>query len=102
MTFLQLLICALAVFRLSEMFVIDDGMFDIFINIRGWFNKAPMDSKGLRRTIANGLTCVHCVGIWFSILLSAILFHSSIMDFIVSFLAIAGLQSLMANNLGRK
>jgi hypothetical protein len=97
-----LVIYALAVFRLSEMLVIDDGMFDVFINIRGWFNKAPA-GNGLRRTIANGLQCVHCVGVWFALLFSfCIFFPTPVTDFIITVLAVSGLQSIISNNLGRK
>ena len=99
---IRLLFCGLAAFRLAEMLVIDDGIFDIFANLRGWFNKAPLNSKGLRRTIANGLQCVYCTGVWMSILLVPTFYITTpATDFILLTFAVAGVQSILAKRLGR-
>lgn len=101
MDLLTLVLYALIAFRLSEMLVIDDGLFDVFSNLRGWFNRAPFDSHGLRRSIADVLTCVHCVGVWIALVLTFTLPFTTILDFFIWFLAIAGLQSVIAGKLGR-
>lgn len=100
MTLFTLLLYALVTFRLAELFVVDDGPFEIFVTLRGWFNRAPQD-KGLRRTIAEALQCVHCLGIWIALALTFTLPYQSLLDFFIWFLAIAGIQSLLACNLGR-
>lgn len=101
MNWFVLALYALVTFRLAELFVIDDGPFDMFMNLRGWFNQAPFESHGLRRTLANLLSCVHCAGIWIALLLTFTLPFTNALDFFIWFLAIAGLQSLLAGNLGR-
>jgi hypothetical protein len=102
MNYLTLLLYALVTFRLAELFVVDDGPFEIFMSLRGWFNRAPLDSKGIRRTIANALQCVHCMGIWLALALTFTLPYNTVTDFIIYFLAIAGLQSLISGNYGRR
>lgn len=101
MNYFTLLLYALVTFRLAELFVVDDGPFEIFISVRGWFNRAPQGSKGIRRTIAEALQCVHCTGVWIALALTFTLPYTSLLDFFIWFLAIAGTQSLIACNLGR-
>jgi len=96
----RLIICALAVFRLAELFVIDSGPFDVFMNLRGSFNRVPFDNS-LRRNIANLLLCVHCTGFWLAFMFG-LFFASSFANYILFSLAIAGLQSIFANSLGRQ
>jgi hypothetical protein len=98
-----LIFSALATFRLAEMFVIDDGLFDVFANLRGWANNTPFDN-GIRRNISTLLSCVHCIGIWFSIIFGVafyIINGVTIFDAFVFTFAVAGLQSLLSNNFGR-
>lgn len=99
----QLVIYSLICFRLSEMLVIDDGMFDMFAELRGWFNRAPFDNS-LRRNIANALMCVYCTGVWVSFGLGVI-YHltneSTVIQSILFTLAVAGLQSLLADKFSR-
>jgi hypothetical protein len=98
----RLIVCAIAVYRLAELVVIDDGPFEIFINLRGWLNQASFESKSLRRTLANALTCPHCVGVWFAFVFALSFYFSNIVvDFTILFLAVAGLQSILAGKLGR-
>lgn len=96
-----LIACALAVYRLAELFVVDDGPFDIFFSLRGWLNRAPREAWSLRRTISNAFECVHCVGLWFAFIFG-LLFASSLINYLLYSLAIAGLQSILANCFGRK
>lgn len=103
-TLLLLVLCTLAAFRLSEMVVIDDGPFDVFIELRGWANQPPLDDHPLRRTLAGVLSCVHCSGVWFSILAGVYYYFfqsANVWNSILFFLAVAGAQSVLANKLGR-
>lgn len=95
-----LILCALATFRLAEMFVLDDGPFDVFVDMRGWAHKAPDEGRSVRRMLAGALTCVHCAGVWIA-LPFAIFFSNTVASFILLWFAIAGLQSIIANKLGR-
>jgi hypothetical protein len=99
---LSLVLYALVAFRLAELLVIDNGPFDVFASLRGWANRAPFNN-GLRRNLANILTCVHCSGFWISLALGAIFYftNGSVVFSILFAFAVAGLQSLLANNLGR-
>jgi hypothetical protein len=110
--FFQFLLYTLVSFRLSEMFVIDDGPFDIFTNLRGWFNRAAFDNS-LRRNIANALMCVHCTGIWISFALGFIFYLANnvfvytqsagvtLFDAVLFSFAIAGGQSVLSGAFGR-
>lgn len=120
----RIILCALAVFRLAEMFVIDDGPFGVFVELRGWLQRGALDnslkiyvdgvetprwiSRGrlwfsdLRHEIFSGITCVYCVGMWLSLVFTILFYIQNIyVDSIIIFLAIAGLQSIFAKKLGR-
>ena len=102
----QFLLYVLVAFRLSEMFVVDDGAFDMFANLRGWFNRA-LDDNSLRRNIANALMCVHCTGIWVSLALGIVYYLTNngagvaVFDAILFSLAVAGGQSVLSAAFGR-
>lgn len=95
----RLALYTLATFRIAELLVIDEGPFEIFMSLRGWFYRP--NERGLRHTIGEALTCVHCTGIWVAFFLTFTLPYKSLLEFIIYFLSIAGLQSLLAGNLGR-
>jgi hypothetical protein len=103
MVVLQVILYALGAFRLAELFVIDDGPFEMFAYLRGWANRAPFNN-GIRRNLANVLTCVHCTGLWVSLALGFV-YHftneSTVVFSILFALAVAGLQSLFSGNFGR-
>lgn len=99
--FFWLIVGALAAFRLSELVVLDNGPFDVFFHLRGWANKPPAGTW-LRGTLADLLGCVHCTGFWMAILIGiAYLSEIDILNGIIFWLAIAGLQSILAGRLGR-
>ena len=94
---------ALVAFRLSELLVIDDGPFEIFLSVRSWFNAAPYNN-GIRRNISNVLMCVHCTGFWISLGLGIIYYfsaHSTMIEAVLFGVAVAGAQSILANKAGR-
>lgn len=99
MNWFTLILYALVAFRIAELLVIDEGPFEIFMSLRGWFYRP--NERGLRHTIGEALTCVHCTGIWVALILTFTLPYKSLLEFIIYFLSIAGLQSLLAGNLGR-
>jgi len=94
-----LILSALAAFRLAELLVIDDGPFDVFYFFRGW----SMSQNPILKTIGTGLNCVHCTGLHVSILFAVCYFFQNVYIFgALLALAIAGLQSILAGNVGRK
>ena len=119
----RLIICGLAVFRLAEMLVIDDGPFGIFVELRGWLQRGTLDDGlkiyvnnvkaqrwidgrvglvNIRREIFSGITCVYCVGVWFAFIFAFLFYFQNVWtDLLIIFLAIAGLQSILATKLGR-
>jgi len=108
-TLTRLIVCALAVYRLAEMIVIDDGPFGVFVDFRGWLQRRTLD--GLNRTLLGnvqrevfvGMTCVYCVGIWFAFVFAFLFYFQNIFsDFAIIFLAISGLHSVLATKLGRQ
>jgi len=101
MNFFWLIVCALAAFRLAEMVVIDDGPFDAFFYLRGWANKPPTGTV-FRGMMAGLLGCIYCAGFWMAILVGLLFFtQNSICQLILFILATAGLQSILARNVGR-
>ena len=92
-----LIIGGLAAFRLAELIVIDD----IAMGIRGWFS-APQRPQWVRSSIGGAINCVHCAGFWICIPIAYfLLVHNPVTDAILFFCALAGLQSIISNKLGR-
>ena len=97
-----LILSALAAFRLAELLVIDDGPWDVFSYLRGMHVRVPFDNS-IRRQFINVLQCVHCAGFYLSVLFAICYFFQNVYIFGALFaLAIAGLQSILAGNVGRK
>ncbi len=97
---LRIILVCLAVYRLADLLVIDDGPFDIFCNIRSWFNKGIVGNNAIRKTIAEGIQCRYCVGVWFAILLTPfIYFPFMISDIVITIFAVAGVQSILIKSL---
>jgi hypothetical protein len=94
---IQILLSALAVFRLAELFVYDEGPFEIFSRLRGWV----LLSNPLLRTMGQALSCVYCTGLYLSALFAIPFFLQSLYFGIVAVFAIAGIQSVLANRFGR-
>lgn len=91
-------IAALAAFRIAELLVIDDGPFELFSIMRGW----SLSTNPLLSNTGKAMQCVHCAGLWISATFAILyLFHNIYVDVFLLIFAIAGVQSLLANLLGR-
>lgn len=63
---------ALAVFRVAQMLVFDDGPADLFLRLRVWTGRYDRDEDGnpyagvgrLRSGFGAMLECPYCVGVW--------------------------------------
>lgn len=70
MTPLDLVLLALADYRLARLIAVDDGPFDIFFRLRAWLGAYDLDETGQPATSAGrGISCPHCVGIYAALLL---------------------------------
>jgi len=64
----KLIILILGVFRLTELFVEDEGPYQMFSRFRIWSLKNAHKSK-TRQTFADLLHCPYCLSIWFSFII---------------------------------
>lgn len=106
LTFLEIILLALATFRLTHLFVFDeitniirkpfhevhedvleDGTVVQYVSVRG---------KGLRRFVGKLLSCYWCLGIWVAaFLLAGYVLFPMLFWWIISILAIAGFAALV-------
>ena len=97
--YLRLVLVVLAVYRLSELFSLDQGPLDMFGRLRGFFGRMASESKrsdSLAGEVALLLSCPFCLGIWLSVAGAFLMaFPSRSGDFILLILGIAGAQCFM-------
>lgn len=83
-------------YRFSGFFVYDRGPFGIFAAVRRAAGVAASQfERGLFFEIAEGLNCVHCVGVWVAFPLAFIPSPESVLKFFVIWLGLAGSQSFL-------
>ncbi len=95
--------CALAAYRLAQLFSIDDGPMRIFANLRQWARKSAAHEQirshgrfGPRQSLAEGLECPYCVGVWMAVFVALCAYvHNPITEVFLDVLAIAGGQALL-------
>ena len=93
-----LILSALASFRLSEMFVIDNGPFDVFMYFRGW----SISNNPFRKLIGGIFNCVHCAGFYTSLFFVGLYYWQSELSIaLLAVFAVAGVQSILARLIGR-
>jgi hypothetical protein len=95
---LRITLTGFVVFRLTQMFTIEDGPFGIFIRFRESLGRrAAIKSKySFAWTIAEAFNCPHCLGIWISLLIWPLIFFPCIGgDVFLVVSAIAGIQSFL-------
>lgn len=91
---LKLIMLALAAYRLARMFAMEDGPFDVFVRIRARFD--PLQTTWLGR----GVNCPLCVGFWASLFALAVWFIPGVGPIIVTWWAVAGLQTIVQRVIG--
>lgn len=89
---LEFLILVLATFRITEMIVVDEGPFDMFVRWRAFLVRNAHKSK-LNETLAKLFDCKFCMGIWVSLLV--VLMTNYGLGLLVFIFAIAGAQSVI-------
>lgn len=62
------LIDVLAVFRLTELFTVDDGPYNMFTRFRLWCLKNAHKNETMQ-TISDGVHCPYCMSVWLSFII---------------------------------
>ena len=98
MTFLsRILLASFAGFRLVELFVYDDGPFDVFKRFRIFIMERASDGGSLDKNLYKLFTCPHCLGLWIAIFVSMfVLWHTTMSDVFLLILGIAGAISALS------
>lgn len=102
---LRLILAALACFRITTLFVVDDGPWDIFLKFREWAGVYDLGSDDRPRSVGGRLLeCPHCFGVWVAAWISVWVFgivSNPGLDLFFIWLAIAGAQSILQKMAGR-
>lgn len=94
----RIILAGFAVYRLAELFSLDDGPFHVFHTLRFWLGKkaAGQSQINIWYTLAQLFACPFCLGIWFSVLILPLIFvPSTVGDVTLAFLGIAGFQTML-------
>ncbi|TRO54471.1 hypothetical protein E2P63_01205 [Candidatus Bathyarchaeota archaeon] len=94
---MDILLIALATWRISSLVSAETGPFWIFSNFRAWIADKAKDGNKLFLTLEEGIQCIWCVSVWFS-LIGALLLDG---NYIVNVLAISALAILFDSILGK-
>lgn len=98
LTFIELLVLALAAMRLTRLFVYDKitGFFrEQFYDVDEGTGAIMKPVRGARRTLADLLSCPWCVGMWAGAVVVFSYYFSPVFWYPILFLAIAGAGSLL-------
>lgn len=101
---MKTILLALAVWRLTSLFVEEDGPFDIFARLRSLIGVYydEFSVKQSKNEIARGLTCVWCASIWFGFLASFFSEYSvNIHSFVIVWLGLSGAAIVIDSFVGR-
>lgn len=95
MKYLDLMIIALASFRLARMVARENGPFNIFTKIRSRYG-ASLNAEGTKwegepGTIGDMLSCDPCLQVWFAVLLLPTIIYESLLSYAMLPFALSGL-----------
>jgi hypothetical protein len=82
---IRLLLCVLATWRLTHLFVAEDGPGDIVVKLRAWLGDSFF---GLV------MDCFYCASVWLAFPFAFVIAHDAL-DWLVSWLAISGAAALL-------
>lgn len=101
----RLILAILATYRLAQLVVFDDGPLFIFARLREWSDREAVIEqddgikRGLMSSLADGLHCPYCVGVWAAGLCAILVtFPTKMGDIFLTCLAIAGGQAILERN----
>jgi len=92
---IRLTLASFAVYRLSQLITIDNGPFFVFKQLRGWTKKLSVEND-LFSSLAEGISCVYCTGIWMAVLCGIIAMWPTVAGdlFLITF-SLAGVQTIL-------
>lgn len=95
----RLLCAALTVYRLAQLFSLDDGPFAVFERLRRWSRARPAAWGGVRWSVAEWLACPFCQGVWWAAITLPLLVWPTVGgDLFLLWLGLAGAQSWLEGN----
>lgn len=90
-------------FRIAELFTVDDGPFDCFLRLRTWAGVYDLDESGrIKSNLGRLMDCPFCIGIWVALALTLFVLWPPNERTLIYWLAIAGAQALLQAIGGRK
>lgn len=96
---IRLILAAFATYRLARLIARDDGPLYLFEHIRQWAQaKADKETYNLGKwhSLADGLTCAYCLGVWFSVpILFMVLYPTFYGDVFLILMSISGVQAFL-------
>lgn len=95
---IRLTLAALAAYRIAQLFVVDDGPGEVFLNLRAYFGKkaAQNEEKGLWYFLAELFNCPYCLGVWIALPLGILAGYPTLAgDIFLVWFGLAGAQAFL-------
>jgi len=90
------LLAGLAVYRLAQLVVYDDGPFGLIRRWRAWMANESVPWDRLRETLGELVHCPYCLGVWFAAGAAAlVLWPTAGGDVALAVLGLAGAEALL-------
>lgn len=86
----RIVLAVLGCYRLCELVAVDDGPYQVFAKLRSALDAAGTRQGTFAYNLAELFSCPYCLGIWFSVLCTFLVFYR--VDAMLVFLGIAGGQ----------
>lgn len=92
---LRVVLACLTVYRLSQLFVLDDGPYDMFKQIRSFLGRRA-NTNSTWKTLADLFNCPFCLGVWFAgLAVPTVIYPTLYADIVLLWLGISGLQAFL-------
>lgn len=89
------ILLTLAVYRVSQLLVYDDGPFDLVFKFRDWAGVYDRNETGEAQShFGKFFSCIYCVGFWLAFFATFVISVST-SSFVLWWLAIAGGQAFL-------
>jgi len=96
LTWLDLILGALATFRITSLFVSEEGPFAIFERLRRWAGTYELGPSGQpQRALGRFLDCFWCVSVWIGFLFSLLLVRGGLEEIFAAGLAMSALACVL-------
>jgi len=94
---LRVILGALAVYRLAQFIILDDGPFDLLFALRDKLGRYDLGDDNLPKSgVGRWLACYHCIAKWLAVPAGfAVIFPTIWGDVILAVLGLAGLATIL-------